>query len=417
MQRSNGTSGQNGHNGIEALAKLLGDSVHVPHYRGALIPFRTINVLPQPRKTFESLPTLALDIAEKGQLNPLIVARFNKRACSQYLAVINRLWGTTFRLSDVHATRWRGKRVYYVLLAGERRYRSMKLLQEAGYEKVHRMVFGDAPAPAHSARRKREKVEVRLCDNISPLPALFLQLSENTHMQVPPYEEAQAYSLLFRLVRQADRAFSIAQFARRVGRSPETVRHALRFSELPVLIRGYVESGMLPYGIGVELTRLHQLKLGMKDLDWWAMRAIVERKKVPEFHDLVTRYLIEKNSDQMDLLGIVGREEEKFQRRLHIRKTVQANIIQALWAWIDYFKKVLQLFEEGKLGKDDSPFSVKSPVRVFLALIDVMERTLPHLKRVTTHATQLRAMQMLMTARQVAGQLDSYLEERSQVPH
>lgn len=418
MQRLNGTNGRNGQNGIEALAKLLGDSERIPRYRGARIRFRAINVLPQPRKTFESIAELALDIAEKGQLNPLIVARFSKQECEQYLQVINRLWGTSFHLNDVHAVREKKKRVFYVLLAGERRYRSMKLLREKGYEELYRLMFGKAPPDIRVLPKQGSKVEVRLCDHTSPLFALYVQLSENTHMQVPPHEEAHAYSLLFRLVRQADENFSVAQFARRVGRSSETVRNALRFFELPVGARSYVERGALSYGIGVELTRLQRIGLKARDLDWWAMRAITGRKKVPDFHDLISKYLADQTSDQMTLLDIMESKNEALIRRLHIRRIVQAHIIRAVWTYSEYFGKVLGLFEEGKLGKDDSPFSVRSPIRVFLSLINILERLLPHLRGLISRAKHAHAEDILVRTRTSLSQVETYArDDPAEVPH
>ncbi|MFH0806784.1 MAG: hypothetical protein V1885_03615 [Candidatus Brennerbacteria bacterium] len=411
MKRPDGTNGQNGQNGIEALAKLLGDSEHIPRYRGAHIRFQAINVLPQPRKTFESISELALDIAEKGQLNPLIVARFDTQHYGRYLEVINRLWGTSFSLKDAHSVREKGKAVFYVLLAGERRYRSMKLLREKGYEALHRTVFGNLPVNVRALPKQGDTIEVRLCDRTSPLFALYVQLSENTHMQVPPHEEAHAYSLLFRLVRQADESYSIAQFARRIGRSPETVRNALRFFELPVGPRSYVERGALPYGIGVELTRLHRIGLKARELDWWAMRAITGRKKVPDFHDLISRYLTDQTSEQMTLLDIMDGKNEALVRRMHIRKTVQAHLVRAVWGYAEYFRKVLGLFEEGKLGKEDSPFSVRSPIRAFLSLIGILERLLPHLRGLISHAKHGHATEVLGRARELASQAERYAEE------
>jgi hypothetical protein len=242
---------------------------------------------------------------------------------------------------------------------------------------------------------------------IPPLSALYLQLSENTHMQVPPHEEAHAYTLLFRLVRQADEEFSLAQFARKVGRSPETVRNAIHFSELPISVQDYVAKGFVPYGIGVELTRLRRSGMKKSRLDWWALRAATERKKVPEFRELVTKYLVDQNSGQFDLLGIVTLEEEKLQRRLHIKRTVEANVIQAIWSWIHYFQKVRSLFDEGKLGLPDSPFSSRSPRRIFLALVDEMEKVLPHFRKIISLRMHAEISNVLGQAREAVRRLDS----------
>jgi hypothetical protein len=208
-------------------------------------------------------------------------------------------------------------------------------------------------------------------------------------------------------VRQADEEFSMAQFARKVGRSPETVRNAIRFSELPFAVQDYVAKGFVPYGIGVELTRLQRSGIKKSQLDWWALRAATERKKVPEFRELVTKYLVNQNSGQIDLLGIVTAEEEKLQRRLHIKRTVEANVIQALWSWIHYFQKVRLLFEEGKLGLPDSPFSSRSPRRVFLALVEEIERVLPHFRKIISSKVHAEILNVLGRAKEVVRRMDS----------
>lgn len=53
------------------------------------IPLDLINVLPQPRRTFEEIPLLADDIAAKGLINPITVGLFTPAQCRQYLQVIN----------------------------------------------------------------------------------------------------------------------------------------------------------------------------------------------------------------------------------------------------------------------------------------------------------------------------------------
>jgi len=419
MQRLNDTNGHNGRNGIEALAKLLGDGDHTHRYRGAFLPLPAINVLPQPRKTFLDIDELSLDIAVHGQIEPIIVAEFRREACARYLTVVNRLWHTAFGVGELHATMRRRRKRYYLLIAGERRYRALSLLWREGCKEC-RERYGKEPQGVCFKRhfkRKNDLVEVRLCTNAPPLPTLFLQLSENTHMQVPPHEEARAYALLFRLVRQANKKFTMAQFARRVGRSPDTVRNALRFSELPVTIRGYVENGAVPYGIGIELTRLHHVGLKARELDWWAVRALTDRKKVPEFHDLVTKYLAERGSNQMDLLGVMDRERRELQRRLHIRKTVQAHMVRGIWGWTDYFKKVLRLFEEGKIGKADSPFSVRSPIRIFLSLIELMERLLPHFRGLISRARHGHAGEVLARTRRLAKRAAHHAREDHSLHH
>ena len=70
--------------------------------------------------------------------------------------------------------------------------------------------------------------------------------------------------------------------------------------------------------------------------------------------------------------------------RLKIKKVVEKEIVKAIWSWIYYFSKVNGLFEDGKLGLEDSPFSSGSPIKILRRLLGEIERLMPHLKEVTS---------------------------------
>lgn len=110
----------------------LSEDARQTRYKRRDVPLHKINILAQPRKTFLDIDCLAMDIADKGMLNPPIVARFNQKHCRQYINVINRLWRTSFQLKDLHFTEEGGQKIFYVLLAGERRLCSCYLLWESG---------------------------------------------------------------------------------------------------------------------------------------------------------------------------------------------------------------------------------------------------------------------------------------------
>ena len=73
---------------------------------------------------------------------------------------------------------------------------------------------------------------------------------------------------------------------------------------------------------------------------------------------------------------------ERIERQQNYRMVVEKKVIHFLWAERAYFRMILRLFEEKLLGLEDSPFSEGSPVRSLLALMDVLERLEPHLKKV-----------------------------------
>ena len=340
------------------LAVFLSGSKYNYSYNGIRILLRDVNILPQPRKTFEDLEELSEDISQKGMLNPPTVARFTRTGLNEYIEVINILWRTSFSVDDFSSTESEDGDTYYVLLAGERRIRACRILW---------------------AKSARKKIEVRICKNIPPLAALFLQFSENTHKRVPAHEEAYAYSQLFNLIRQEDSSYPLARFARQVGRSPSTIKSALRFCDLPLVIQQAVEDSLVSYGIAVEIARIQEH--GEEDvlqLEWWLARAVIGNHNVTAFQELVTEYIRKKDSGQTDMFDIFEGEQAELLKRSH-RAVANKHMVQGMWFWIEYFNKLLTLFEAGKLGKEDSPFSEKSPLRILKKLVGILSRIDPHL--------------------------------------
>jgi hypothetical protein len=383
------------------LADLIGDAdAHTYRYDGAKVRIGRINVLPQPRKTFDGLEELALDIAKKKILNPPTVARFGREGCAKYLAIVNHLWGSSFRLEEMRTADGAADS-YYVLLAGERRFRSCRLLWEKGCAECRERHGAESEGRCFRRHFGGNEIDVRLCVDIPPLPALFLQLSENTHMAVPPHEEAAAYALLFKLLRSADETFSVARFSREVGRSPETIRRALRFCELPETIRDAVEKGYIAYGIAVEIARLKESGENEASLDYWLSRAIAENLKVPAFREMAGKFIADKRSGQTSLLGIFQESQQHEAERAHVRKVVAAGSIKAVWTWVYYLTTVQKLYEAGKLGTPEAIFSEGSPVRVFRQLLERLDAVLPHLKKRLPRRDRERAASSVATARRL----------------
>jgi hypothetical protein len=398
------------------LATLLGGLRGGHHFEGSFLPLGSITVLPQPRRTFERIEEFAQGLAQNLVLNPPTIARFSREACGQYLAVLNLIWKTSLTIKqDAICVGERGEKVYYTLLAGERRYRALTFLWQEGCEECREQYGKEEKGACFRRHFKRSRVEVRLAIDITPLSALFLQMAENTHMPVPPHEEAYAYAQLFRLAKEADEKFSLATFARGVGRSPETIRNALRFCNLPKGIQAAVEKGQIPYGIAIEISRLHQTEMEEQQLEWWLLRAITENYKVPDFRRVVTQYLLNQRSGQGSLLDILTEEQRRMFEQPHFRQVVEVHTVQAMWAWIYYFGKVFQLFEEGRLGRVDSPFSEDSPVRLFRRLVDRLEQVLPHLKQFLPKKEYPLRMGMLKQARAIAGALEEALPQEDLV--
>jgi len=131
--------------------------------------------------------------------------------------------------------------------AGQHRFEGASLLNEGDPE------FDIAPTPF--------KLRVRAYkDMFSPEKVLEIQLAENLHNYMRPEDEAEGIRKLWETYKQvfADekKRPSMADLARRIGRSAEKVRAALAFSGIDEDVKSLVERDALAYGVGVELARL-----------------------------------------------------------------------------------------------------------------------------------------------------------------
>lgn len=335
-----------------------------------------INVLPQPRKTFEEIQELAENIAKNGLFNPIGVARFNLVDAERYLSVINKIWKSQFIIENLSPV----NNDYYILVDGERRFRAFHYLWENDRD-------------CFQKRFPQEEVPVSILMGFTPEKILNRQFAENTHHQVPPAEEAEAYRNFFSFLRYLNPKYSLTEFSRRVGRGVKTISQALAFCELPELIQAAakkpVKQGGIPYGIALQLTQLQKAGLDEEDLIWWATRALVSGYKVDKMKQLVDAKLIEMASGQNNLFGIMSAEQESLAKKNLIKKTVEKNIVSEIWAYISYFRTVLGFFENGQLGLETSPFSDKSPRRVYQELINLMhDQLFGHMKKVLNQGAQ-----------------------------
>lgn len=352
-------------------------SAEIPHYEGAFIPLSQINVLNQPRQKFENIELLALDIARKNILNPLTVAYFDKEKCQEYIDAINKIWDTQHSIDELTPVETEdGEHAYYVLIAGERRLRAFKLLNTIGCidcQEAH------GQGPCYQRHFGNQDIETRVVKNANVWTTIKIQASENTHMSVPPQDEAHFYSMLYESYRNGTN-YTISQLARDVGRSPDTIRDALRFCGLPKRIQDFVKEGYISYGVAVELARAKH-ELGLNDIDfmWWEAEALARQWTVAKFRERVSNEIRNRKNPQ-EFLGLFTETQEKEFQKSHFKRVVAGEMLSALDSHIRYFEKVNSLFEQNVLGQKDSPFSVRSPLRRFRALIDQQRRLIPHLE-------------------------------------
>lgn len=352
------------------------------HFLTVAIPRDSINVLTQPRKTFDDIDTLGENIGEVGQINPITFALFDEEQCLAYLETINDIWKTNHQFKDLAPVVTNGHRHYIFLVAGERRFRGLSHLMIEGCEACHKKYGPGTCFERHFPPQlfPNNSVEGRLRPRISTEEAIELQFAENTHKAVIAHEEARAYYNYLRHKRRLDPNYPLSLFARKVGRRPETIRKAIQFCELPLSIQEYVEKSYFSYGIACELARLrNETGMSEEDLKWWANRVIANNYKKEEFSQLVKKYIYNTKSEQ-SMLQFFTTEQEKAMKRAYFKQVVAREMVKGVWYWITYFQRVKGLLQDGQMGKKDSPFSEGSPVRIFRKLVHELQASQPHLK-------------------------------------
>ncbi len=401
-----------------SLVELFDDGNYDYQYVGAKLSLSVINVLPQPRKTFTNIDILGEDIARCKLLHPMIVAEFDADYCERYLDAIGRIWGLAPSLAELVPTTTRDGPRYYVLLAGERRYRAFSYLWSTGCERC-RSRGTKLRAGSCFRRHFRSGAEVRLCRNIPPLQAIYRQLAENTHERVPPHEEAIAIGETYRLAQQVKPDMTAAALARQISMGEHKVRSAVAFFGLPDSIKTATaeKTGKRPtgeqtisYGIALQLARLYEDGESEDELHRWATRALVNGmiRQVEEFKELVDRYLVNKHSGQ---IGLFGDAQEAQLVRRNYREVVARNYILSYHVVMRYLAVVEDHFERGTLGESDSPFSVRSPLRALRKLLAYQEKVLAHMLRYLPRTECQRAIELVSELKSLTSAREEALEE------
>lgn len=208
------------------------------------LPPQIIGVLQQvrTRMTRESLEDLASSIKAIGQQAAGIAIGLTEQEAEIYLREVNDLWGTEYRLKDFSPVYIKELAVsfYVFLIAGHRRLITVKELEIGSYL-------------------------CRLHLHVQFVDAFSLQFHENVHKEVPLDDEARFLTFMWRKQKSMDDRLSLAEFARRHGKTSDAVRRANRFTSLPIS----VQKLMLPseeykkgvaFGILCELARLQEAR-------------------------------------------------------------------------------------------------------------------------------------------------------------
>jgi hypothetical protein len=226
-------------------------------------------------------------------------------------------------------------------------------------------------------------------------------------MSVPPEQEAIFYDNYFRLLKMMDSSYTIKRFANKVGKSQEKISNALRFCKLPEEIQDYVRERKLNYGMAIELQRARErLGLDEEETKYWTLSAMLEGSDIPKFRKKVNDALEAKNSNQVELWAQTD-EQKRQTRKNHIRRTVAKEYINRIWENIGYFQKVQDLLESGDLGQENSPYSIRSPIRAYKAMIAYEKGLLPHIEDLLSKNSVNDAIEVLGSMDALIPQLEA----------
>jgi len=340
-------------------------------------PMEVINILRQVRRTFDpnDIKALAENICKWGLIDPVTLVSLTKALCQDYINLTNRLHQSDYQIKDLVAA---PDGQFVILLSGERRLRAHKLIWQEGCSVCQEKYGVERPGSCfarHFDNGNEVRIRAHFYQNLSASDAMEIQLSGNSYVPPPDHEMVEICALQFRVKKEKNPKLTIAEFSRSIGKNPSTISGYLKIFDLPQEIFGLFQKGLISSGIAREIAFLQDN--GERDLMWWAMRAIIGRLKVEDFRKRVREHLINK---QQSMLEIFDKEAEKQAKKTYIKATVAKEMIEGIWSHIAYFKKVLTLFEEGNLGRKDSPFSERSPVHLYREQVELMRQSiLPHI--------------------------------------
>jgi hypothetical protein len=356
-----------------------------------------VNVLPQVRVKFDSgeLAKLRESIADIGLLTPLVVALFSADEIESYLRMINtcrvRNEEMKIRANDLRSVsaeellesgilkpgnphnarliREYGKQdIYLVLVAGERRFRAIRRMREV--DCISCSEEKNKPELTCFLNHFEDGlVKVNLCLGATAQQVVSIQYSENSaREQVEPEREAEDVAQYWHYLTEVlGMDISLAGFARMIGRSPDTVRKYLRFSQLPIEIIEMVSNQEIPFSYqhGVCLDSIVRDRdkyldeqLGEEEIIKIAQEAVFHGWSAREFKEHHDQRIEEVRNGQNCLFGNGGANIGR-----SFRAVVQPKLNRLVCQTRQYFSFVLQHIKDKELCYPESPFSELSVIK------------------------------------------------------
>lgn len=351
------------------------------------IPLDLVLRFPQVRETFDkaALQELADDFAVHGVIQPSIIFRLNERDFLRYVQITERISKKTLTTNTMPFEQTASGKYFYVLIAGERRFRAHQLLWEEGctdckeeaMRTQKKLKAGDCyKKHKHVLCFKKVKVNIGINQNIEQ--AKSVQFRENLYVKPPVEEEALSLRNYYEYLKEVDSRLSISVFAKKVGFSIEKVKKAIWFCDLPSKIKAAVKNKYVSYGNALELYRIlqvqsidHETRLRIVDAetDYLLMNPRVNT----EMYRKRVKGIVE--SFQMpslfDLNSLIMKKKAK-------RKVVAENSIKALMLYSSYVERIQTLNQEGVIGKGKL-FSEQSPKKWVKKIISSVKTLTPEI--------------------------------------
>lgn len=216
------------------------------------IPYAEINVGSQMRTFFdaEEQENLSTSIRTTGLQNPLIVFEMSEELKDWYVNLTNEVWGADVDSNTFTPTE---QGTYFVLVAGERRYRAIGSIVES------RRYDPDAVTVT---------CQVRSCTSLQDM--MGSQVAENMYYAPRPFQYATIIREVYRLGREAGLHKTEEEFIRDHSPAGRTAtKNALLFHKMPAFVRDYVAQDKLGYGHSIILHAYYDAyrqKLGAMDI-------------------------------------------------------------------------------------------------------------------------------------------------------
>lgn len=368
---------------------------------------------------------LAESMWRDGLFSRPIVARLTRQQALELLALKNTLKRdqvAPFAVEDLTPADTSGE-YFDVLIAGERRIRAARFL--CAQPDFHSRNGHDASPLAEAFRRalRKGKVTVELAQGewLDPHRFLGLQNKENSYHPPSTEELAAGYRSWYDQLCLTEPGLTVREFAKRVGRAPETVRGYFRYLEVDPAVRSRLQSrlgkGLLAQSL--EYARLARVARALEDERVEARRrrvGLVSLREEDEIRALckaraehfaktllaeIDAYgysagRIRKEIDawrdsqvtpQIGLFASSEDEEERVEQALTKRRAtaIDGRLTASIDVFVVFVRQLTHRFERGELGLPTSPYTAHAVIRAVLALHEVLLVLIPIIRRHLEH--------------------------------